>query len=109
MAYGADVKFDVLGVPPGPVICDAAARGMADGVARLLHASIAVAVTGVGGPGDEEGQPAGTVWAALRHGDRTDVRRWQGDGPPEAGVEQTCDAAVSWVESRCRGPRDDPG
>ena len=50
-----------LGVDPGPVVTALAARQMAGGVARLLGADVAISVTGVGGPDEEEGQPPGTV------------------------------------------------
>lgn len=65
VAYSAQVKFEVLGVPPGPVVTEQCAATMAVGVRRLLGADVAVAVTGVGGPDDEEGKPAGTVWIAV--------------------------------------------
>lgn len=70
VAYQPHVKFNVLGVRPGPVVTEEAARAMATGVAELLDATAAVAVTGVGGPGSEEGQEAGTTWIAVSvHGD----------------------------------------
>ena len=65
VAYDKDVKFEVLGVTEGPVVTDSCARQMAVGVRRLLRADIGLGVTGVGGPGSEEGRPAGTVHLAL--------------------------------------------
>jgi nicotinamide-nucleotide amidase len=65
VAYDEDVKFQVLGVTPGPVVTDSCAREMAEGVRRLLRADVAVAITGVGGPGPEEGCPPGTVHVAV--------------------------------------------
>lgn len=65
VAYHEDVKFNLLGVTPGPVVTDACARQMAQGVRRLLGADFAVAITGVGGPGPDEGCPAGTVHLAV--------------------------------------------
>ena len=61
VSYLDEVKFTVLGVDPGPVVTARCAEQMADGVARLTGADVAVSVTGVGGPGPEEGHPAGTV------------------------------------------------
>lgn len=69
VAYDSQVKFDVLGVPEGPVICEAAATMMADGVRRLLGADIGLATTGVAGPAEQEGHPPGTVWLGLAVGD----------------------------------------
>jgi nicotinamide-nucleotide amidase len=61
VAYDSQVKFDVLGVPEGPVVTEEAARAMAEGVARLLGADTAVSTTGVAGPAEQEGHPPGTV------------------------------------------------
>lgn len=62
VSYASDVKREVLGVPDGPVVRAPAAEAMAAGVARLLRADVGLAVTGVAGPEEQEGQPVGTVW-----------------------------------------------
>ena len=69
VAYDEGVKFDVLGVTPGPLVTERCAREMAEGIARLLEAEAAIGVTGVGGPEPSEGQPAGTVIVAVRIGE----------------------------------------
>jgi len=69
VAYHTDVKHEVLGVPPGPVVTAEAAAAMATGVRRLLRADVVVAVTGAGGPGPQDGQDPGTVFLALESGD----------------------------------------
>ena len=71
VAYDEDVKFRVLGVTPGPVVTDLCAREMAEGVRRLLRADVALGITGVGGPGPDEGCPAGTVHLAVATADTT--------------------------------------
>jgi nicotinamide-nucleotide amidase len=65
VSYASDTKFDVLGVPPGPVVSDDAAMAMAEGACRVLGADVAVAVTGVAGPDSQEGVPVGTVFLGL--------------------------------------------
>ena len=50
VAYDGQVKHDVLGVRPGPLVTHACAEQMATGVARLLAAEAVVTLTGVGGP-----------------------------------------------------------
>jgi nicotinamide-nucleotide amidase len=65
VSYDSDVKHDVLGVPPGPVVSREAATAMAEGVAKLLGADVGLAVTGVAGPTEQEDQPIGTVWLGL--------------------------------------------
>jgi nicotinamide-nucleotide amidase len=65
VSYASEVKFDVLGVPTGPVVSDAAAEAMAEGACRVLGCDVAVAVTGVAGPDPQEGNPPGTVYLAT--------------------------------------------
>jgi nicotinamide-nucleotide amidase len=38
---------------------------MAVGAARVLGADVGLAVTGVAGPDEQDGQPVGTVWLGL--------------------------------------------
>jgi nicotinamide-nucleotide amidase len=84
VAYSAEVKFTVLKVPEGPVVTAACARQMASGVAELTGADFALAVTGVGGPEQEEGRPVGTVFVAVTspNGDRVEECHFDG-GPAE--------------------------
>lgn len=104
VSYMSEVKFEVLGVREGPVVTPTCAEEMVLGVASLLGADAAVAVTGVGGPGEEEGQPAGTVYIATRVGDRTDVSHHRFDGDPPAVLEQTTAAAIGQLLDRLTTP-----
>ncbi|HSQ21586.1 MAG TPA: CinA family nicotinamide mononucleotide deamidase-related protein [Coriobacteriia bacterium] len=92
VAYANDAKGTLLGVAHDLItrygaVSDETARAMAAGVRERLHADIAVAVTGVAGPGGGTPEkPVGTVWfavaaaegttATVRHlfGDRAGVR-----------------------------------
>lgn len=65
VAYSPEVKFSVLGVPPGPVITLECAEAMATGVRKALGADVGIGVTGVAGPDESEGKPAGTVCLAV--------------------------------------------
>lgn len=65
VSYASEVKYDVLGVPVGPVVSDDAAAAMSEGAVRVLGSDVGVAVTGVAGPGDQEGVPPGTVFLAT--------------------------------------------
>ena len=94
VAYSEHVKFDVLGVTPGPVITASCAEQMAAGVGRLLSAGYVAAVTGAGGPGPQEGRPAGTVFLAHGRPDRLRVEELHFDGDPEEVVHATVDAAL---------------
>jgi nicotinamide-nucleotide amidase len=97
VAYAEHVKRDVLGVTADSVLTPQCAAELATGVAELLGADVAVAVTGVGGPDPEEGLPPGTVYAALRNGDTVTDAAWRFDGDPSAVVEQTVLAALRMV------------
>lgn len=94
VAYDESVKFEVLGVEPGPVVTEACARQMAAGAARLLGADAVVATTGVGGPDPEEGQPAGTVVVAVHVRGRAVCRDHRFDGDPPQVLAQSVDAAL---------------
>ena len=65
VTYASEVKFGVLGVREGPVVCEECAVQMAEGVRRLLGTDVGLAVTGVAGPDRQEDQPVGTTWLGL--------------------------------------------
>ena len=69
VAYSPEVKFEVLGVPEGPVVTEDAAVAMAEGVRARLGADIGIATTGVAGPDESEGKPVGTVCLAVSAAD----------------------------------------
>jgi nicotinamide-nucleotide amidase len=70
VTYSNEAKADMLGVPPELIIQHGAvsepvARAMAEGILLRSKAHIAVAVTGVAGPGGGSPEkPVGTVWLA---------------------------------------------
>ena len=65
VSYASEVKFDVLGVPEGPVVSEAAAAAMATGARRVLGADVGLALTGVAGPAEQDGLPAGTLCVGI--------------------------------------------
>jgi nicotinamide-nucleotide amidase len=69
VSYASEVKHEVLGVPEGPVVTEAAARAMAEGARAVLGADVGLAVTGVAGPEEQDGRPPGTVIVGLAIGD----------------------------------------
>ena len=75
VSYASDVKFDVLGLPPGPVVSEEAAAAMASSACRVLGSDVGISVTGVAGPAEHDGQPVGTVCFGLSvDGEVTAVR-----------------------------------
>jgi PncC family amidohydrolase len=71
VAYGNSAKISLLGVPSDLIAVRGAvsrevAIAMAEGVLSLFRSDLAIAVTGVAGPGGgSRGKPAGTVWVAV--------------------------------------------
>ncbi len=71
VTYSNDAKAESLGVDRATIAAHGAvsaevARAMADGALGHSHADIAVAVTGIAGPGGAvPGKPVGTVWLAI--------------------------------------------
>ena len=70
VTYGNESKVRRLGVPGRAIdkqgaVSESVARAMAVGALRRANAHIAVAVTGIAGPGGAvPGKPVGTVWLA---------------------------------------------
>ncbi len=83
VSYASEVKFDLLGVARGPVVSPEAAEAMAIGVARVLGSDIGLSVTGVAGPDEQDGQPAGTVFVGIALGTHVEhvALRLPGDRP----------------------------
>lgn len=91
-AYATEIKASVLGVDAdllaraGAVDAEVA-RQMAEGVRRLLGATVGLATTGVAGPTEQDGKPVGLVYIGYAGpdsepiaeelrltGDREDIR-----------------------------------
>ncbi|MDE6578761.1 MAG: CinA family protein [Muribaculaceae bacterium] len=76
VSYANDVKTEVLGVPKQDISAKGAvskevAEAMATGVARLMRSDCAIATTGIAGPdGGTKYKPVGTVWIAVKYGDK---------------------------------------
>jgi nicotinamide-nucleotide amidase len=83
VSYASQVKFDLLGVPEGPVVSAQAAEAMASGVRTLLGADVGLSVTGVAGPDEQDGQTPGTVFVGLDLGASVEhvALRLPGDRP----------------------------
>ncbi len=77
VSYASDVKFRLLGVPEGPVVSEPAAAAMAEGVRRLLGSDVALALTGVAGPTEQDGMPVGTLCVGLALPDTTLTRTFR--------------------------------
>ena len=69
VAYMTDAKRSVLGVTAESVVSSECARQLAEAGRRVFGADVGLGVTGVAGPEEQEGQPAGTVFFGLAIGD----------------------------------------
>lgn len=75
VSYASAVKRSLLGVGEGPVVSESAARAMAHGVRERLGADVGLSLTGVAGPAEQDGQPAGTLFVGMVGPGFDDVRR----------------------------------
>lgn len=103
ISYTNWVKENILGVP-GEVletygaVSAQTAQAMARGVRELLKADVAVAVTGLAGPGgDEFGNPVGTVFIGYQGEKTAQVIGCHFTGIREEIRNQTIDRALKLV------------
>ena len=94
VSYSPTVKYDVLGVTPGPLVTERCAVEMVTGAVKVLEVDAAVSTTGAGGPGPEEGQPAGTVHVAVHVRGEVTTHKLQLDGDPGEVVEGATEKAL---------------
>jgi nicotinamide-nucleotide amidase len=106
VTYSNAAKTELLGVPAATIsvngaVSEETARAMAEGALARSAAQLAIAVTGIAGPGGAvPGKPVGTVWVALaRQGATTEARRLQLDGDRTAVREQTVALALAWLQA----------
>jgi nicotinamide-nucleotide amidase len=66
---------------------------------------VTVALTGVGGPDEEDGEPPGTVWIATDDGAKPRAALHRFDGPPSEICEQARDAALLALRDRLADDR----
>lgn len=87
VTYSNEAKTELLGVPAALItehgaVSEPVVRAMAEGALRHARAHIAVAVTGVAGPGGgSTDKPVGSVWFgwATAAGVKTQLRHFDGD------------------------------
>lgn len=103
VSYATDVKRDVLGVGRETltlcgVVSEETACAMAEGARRKLFCDVAVAVTGIAGPGGAEpGKPVGTVWIGRADAALTCARWYHFPGAREQVRLLTVRAALEFI------------
>ncbi|MEO7009516.1 MAG: CinA family protein [Caldimonas sp.] len=111
VTYSNDAKMQMLGVDAariarhGAVSAEVAAA-MAEGALAHSKADLAVAVTGIAGPGGATpGKPVGTVWLAVaRNGGATQTELLQLGGDRTSIREQTVQRALQCLSWRAGQP-----
>jgi nicotinamide-nucleotide amidase len=106
VSYQSEVKHAVLGVRPGPVVAESAARDMAVGVARLLSADVAVATSGVAGPTEQDGRPPGEVVIGWVVDGRIGAETMHIPGDAEMVIERGTRAAIVRLTAALAGEAD---
>lgn len=76
VTYSYPAKVAMLGVPQAMLaehgaVSEPVARAMAEGALAASDADVAVAITGVAGPGASDAKPEGLVWFAVATRDAT--------------------------------------
>jgi nicotinamide-nucleotide amidase len=73
---------------------------MATGARRLLGADVGLAVTGVAGPAEQDGQPVGTVFIGLAIGDDVESTQLRLPGDRRRIREFTVISALNLLRQR---------
>lgn len=103
IAYSNEVKHNVLGVDnsllksKGPYNFETTEQ-MCEGVRRLTNTRCAIAVSGVSGPGDDQGTKQGTVYTTISLDDLTMNEKFNFKGDRQSVREQTTKAMLEKLE-----------
>ena len=103
VSYDSAVKHSVLGVPEGPVVTAPSARAMAEGARRVLGADVGLAVTGVAGPDEQDGQKPGTVFVGLAVGEDSEALELHLPGDRERVRQYATISALDVLRRRLGG------
>jgi len=110
VTYSNAAKTDLLGVPAALIeqhgaVSAEVAQAMAEGALARSKAQIAVAVTGIAGPGGATpGKPVGAVWLAVAAvGCTTGVQRLQLQGDRASVRMQTVERALQTLIATLAG------
>jgi nicotinamide-nucleotide amidase len=94
VSYSRTVKNAVLGVTAERLVTARCAEEMVRGASDVLQVDAAVSTTGAGGPGPEEGRPAGTVYVAVLVRGTLHSHELRIDGEPGEVVESATEQVL---------------
>lgn len=87
--YGSDAKQDIAGVNRASLdeygsVHETIAEQLAAGARHRLRSDYGIGLTGVAGPGTQDGQPVGEVYVAIADADSVHAQRYQLEGNRDA-------------------------
>lgn len=105
VAYGYDVKSNMLGVSPEVLIRDGAVSEpvvlqMAEGVKEKFGATYAIATSGIAGPdGGTAEKPVGTVWIAVSGPNGSRAKKFRFPGNRLRNIQMTALAGLDMLRT----------
>ncbi|WP_375418040.1 competence/damage-inducible protein A [uncultured Hymenobacter sp.] len=109
IAYHNDVKIKQLGVRPETLaahgaVSEATVREMAEGARQHLGVDVALATSGIAGPGGgSEQKPVGTMCLAVADAQGTVSRQFTMDRGRQINIEYTTQAVLNLLRQRLTG------
>jgi len=103
IAYSNEVKMKILGVKRETLesygaVSEQTARQMAEGVKRVLETDVAIATTGIAGPGGgTKEKPVGLVYIGLATPEGVEARKFVFHGDRLQNKESFCNAALKML------------
>ena len=108
IAYDNRVKTQLLGIRPEHLhahgaVSEQVARGMAQGVRKLLRVHAAVSITGIAGPdGGSPEKPVGLAWIGCALPGAVHTRSFQFQGTREQVRRAACAEALQYLLAHLR-------
>lgn len=100
VAYSNELKRRILGVSEATLaafgaVSEEVAREMAEGMAAVAGADVAISTTGIAGPdGGSVEKPVGTVWIAVKVKEQIRVTGYRFGNQREANIQRTTSTAL---------------
>ena len=101
VSYANRIKAGFLGVTDEVISTKGVVSGecvdqMASGALKMFGADVALAVSGIAGPGGgSDEKPVGTVYICVKYGEKVSNKRYNFEGDRDSVRQQTAHAALS--------------
>jgi nicotinamide-nucleotide amidase len=103
IAYSNEIKMKLLGVRPQTLeaygaVSEQTVREMVSGAVKALDTDVAIAISGVAGPGGGSPEkPVGTIWMAVGDGQQVHARKIQAGKDRLKNIEYAAVLALDYV------------